>query len=173
MYNWSHSPFLDSNLQFFKVAIVGKYVVREHRDQVVDQGPSKPPPRSPHARTGVGVQAKKRRRENERERGERKRAEIACSKCRSAAEAGEVVEMSEQSEKAIETEACNIYILNIQYKNKQHLLHYISINIVFAFPAPILAPLLPGSTAMVDGARSMCGVHSVHAQASVFCFFLK
>ena len=115
--NWSHCPFLDSYLQVFKVDIVGKYVVREHRDLVAPHGPSKSPPRSPHAQTGVGVQAKKRReRTRERKRGER--VENASSKCRSAAEAGEVVEMSEQSENAIEPEACNIYILNIQYKKQ-------------------------------------------------------
>lgn len=55
------------------------------------------------------MQAKKRRRERERER-EGERVENASSKCRSAEEARKVVEISEQSEKAIETEACNIYI---------------------------------------------------------------
>ena len=53
--NWSHSPFLDSYLHSFKVDVVGKYVVREHLDLVAAQVPSKSPPRSPHARTGVGA----------------------------------------------------------------------------------------------------------------------
>ena len=72
--NWSHCPFLDSYLQDFKVEVVGKYVVREHRDLVAVQIPSKSSPRSPHARTGVWVQAKKRRREREREKEKEREA---------------------------------------------------------------------------------------------------
>ena len=69
--NWSHCPFLDSYLQFSKVDILGKYVVREHRDLVALQPPSKSPPRSPHARTGVGASEEEKKRERTREREER------------------------------------------------------------------------------------------------------
>ena len=48
--NWSHSPFLDSYLQGFKVEVVDKYVCREHLDPVAFQPPSKSPPPQP-ART--------------------------------------------------------------------------------------------------------------------------
>lgn len=120
----------------------------------------------------MGASEEEKEREGEKER--RERPESASSKCRSAEEAGEVVEMSEQSEKAMETEACNTYILNIQYKKTNNMYYTTSALILYLHSRlQSSPPPFPGATAMVDGARSMCGVHSVHASERVFFFEIE